>query len=159
MTAPCKHKWHLQLLTSAWLQFSFTRSSPLNKFREGSRGWKVKVFVLQLQGALTSPAVTRAQTLSLTCTSFPSTPCSWLLGVVNQHPPKLPEHGGSLACCPNLPPVRLMRPELRVRPWRMEAEARGVKGRIKTRRYDSIPEQWEKEECCVSGDQNKQVLV
>lgn len=62
---------------------------PSNKYREGKRGRKVRSFflgALQLQGALTNPAVTRTQSLSLDCPSFPLTPCSWLLGVVNQHP-------------------------------------------------------------------------
>lgn len=73
----------------------------------------------QLHVALAGPAVTRTLALFFPrrLPIFPSDPFrSWLLGVVNQHPSRLLEHGGSLACCPKLPSVRLMRPEVRVCP-------------------------------------------
>lgn len=95
MTASRKHRWHLQLLHLPFVATSIypipLAAIPRESLQEGKWRGESKLFfffllALQLQGALINTAVTRTQTLSPTCPSFPSSPCSWLLGVVNQHP-------------------------------------------------------------------------
>lgn len=92
---------------------------------------------LQLQGAPTKPSSPSLSPSLRPAPSIPLTPCSWLLGVVNQHPRPAPTppqpHPSSLnmrallARCPKLPPVHLMRPELWARPS-MNERGRGPCG-------------------------------
>lgn len=80
-----------------------------------------------------NPAVTRTQALSLACPSIPLTPCSWLLGIVSQHPPPHPSSlnmRALLVRCPKLPPVHLRRPEPWARPSWMDAGTCRVKASV-----------------------------
>lgn len=157
MTASRKHEWQILLPRSPpWLpqtQLRVIRSHSsfflgINLERE-TGGSEEGLFLLSTAAARVHQRTQQSQGLKLflwVCPSFPLTPCSWLLGVVNQQPPA-PWTRGLFGMRPKAPVCpsnedRALALSLMNGGWGRRSTCQHQK-RMKTLQNDSITEQWE----------------
>lgn len=142
MTALRKQEWHLWLpsLLPKLIHFTHFHWQPVLAIHFRERKLELQLLVFQLKGAPTNP-VLRTLIPSLTCPSSQSDPCSWLLGVVNQHSRLLKHwgvwHSAQTAFCPSNEAKASVLDK-----WERNISELRPAFKKRSQEYDSIPEQW-----------------